>query len=51
MSGNSEPALRSTLSALKSGTEEALQTLFVLQQTINNNGLPEMAPWCVRPLE
>lgn len=40
-----DPALRSSLSTLKVGTDEALQMLFVLQQTINNNGVPEMAPW------
>ncbi|KAF8314994.1 hypothetical protein DL93DRAFT_2227700 [Clavulina sp. PMI_390] len=40
-----DPALRSSLSTIKAGTEEALQTLFVLQQTINNGGVPEMAPW------
>lgn len=40
-----DPALKASLTSIKAGTEEALQTLFVLQQTINNGGLPEMAPW------
>lgn len=48
MSTPLDPALRSSLNTLKAGTDEALQMLFVLQQTINNNGVPEMAPWCVR---
>lgn len=41
-----DPQIRSALSTLKAGTEEALQMLDLLHKTIHNNDIPEMVNWC-----